>query len=251
MTDPRTDTHPDADANTTAPQLVVLIGPAGAGKSTWAAAHYQPHQVHSLDQLRAVVSDDECDQDATADALVLLPAILHTRLARRLTTVVDATSTSVADRAWLLGIAAEHQVPAVAVVVTTPLEVCLARQAARPGPAPGRRWGRAVPAAVVATQHADTRAALATLHTEGFTHVTEIGSPLPGASVGTEIHYQTYCAATDTAGTVAHTVDSLDEADRLAANHARSDVDVHVTAVVRPDGRDLVREWEHTHAAVL
>lgn len=257
MTDPRTDTHPDADAdaNTTAPQLVVLIGPAGAGKSTWAGAHYQPHQVHSLDQLRAVVSDDECDQDATADALVLLTAILHTRLARRLTTVVDATSTSVADRAWLLGIAAEHQVPAVAVTFTTPLEVCLARQAARPGPAPGRRWGRAVPAAAVTTQHADTHAALATLRAEGFTHVTEIGRAPRGAGVGTEIRYQMYAAATDTAGvatlTVAHTVDSLDEADRLAANHARSDVDVHVTAVVRPDGRDLVQEWEQARADVL
>ncbi|MER6757592.1 ATP-binding protein [Micromonospora echinofusca] len=238
-----------------APHLVVLIGPAGAGKSTWAAAHYRPHQVYSLDWLRAVAADDECDQDATADALTLLTAILHTRLARRLTTVVDATSTSVADRAWLLAIAAEHQVPAVAVVVTADLRVCLARQAARPGPTPGRRWGRAVPAAVVTRQHADTHAALATLRAEGFAHVTEIGSSLPGSSVGTEIHYQTYAAATDTAGTatltVAHTVDSLGEADRLAANHARADVDVHVTAVVRPDGRDLVQEWEHAHADVL
>ncbi|MEU4165171.1 AAA family ATPase [Actinoplanes sp. NPDC026670] len=235
--------------------LAVLLGPSGSGKSTFAAAHYRPHQVYSLDWLRAVAADDECDQDATADALTLLTAILHTRLARRLTTVVDATSTSVADRAWLLAIAAEHQVPAVAVVVTADLRVCLARQAARPGPTPGRRWGRAVPAAVVTRQHADTHAALATLHTEGFAQVTEIGSPLPGSPVGTEIHYQTYCAATDTAGTatltVAHTVDSLDEADRLAADHARSDVDVHVTAVIRPDGRDLVQEWEHTHADVL
>ncbi|MFG1892148.1 AAA family ATPase [Micromonospora sp. NPDC049051] len=251
MTDPRTDTHPNAGANTTAPQLVVLIGPAGAGKSTWAGAHYQSHQVHSLDWLRAVVSDDECDQDATADALVLLTAILHTRLARRLTTVVDATSTSVADRAWLLGIAAEHQVPAVAVTFTTPLEVCLARQAARPGPAPGRRWGRAVPAAAVVDQHARTCDALATLHAEGFTHVTEI----EGGDIATEIHYQTYDAVTDTAGaatlTVAHLVDGLGEADRLAAAHAGSDVDVDVTAVVRPDGRDLVREWERTHADVL
>ncbi|MFY1599534.1 AAA family ATPase [Micromonospora sp. WMMD737] len=238
-----------------APRLVVLIGPSGAGKSSFAAAHYRPHQVYSLDWLRAVVADDECDQDATADALTLLTAILHTRLTRRLTTVVDATSSSVADRAWLLAIAGEHQVPVEAVVVTAPLAVCLARQAARPGPAPGRRWGRAVPADVVTAQHADTIAALDTLRAEGFAHVTEIGSSLPGSAAGTEIHYQTYAAATGTSGvatlTVAHTVDSLGEADRLAAKHARADVDVHVTAVVRPDGRDLVREWEHAHADVL
>lgn len=64
--------------------------------------------------------------------------------------------------------------PATAVVFTTPLRVCLARQADRPGPAPGRRWGRAVPAAVVIVdQHARTRAALATLHGEGFARVVE------------------------------------------------------------------------------
>ncbi|SCL43866.1 Predicted kinase [Micromonospora citrea] len=165
---------PAATGNTTVPQLVVLIGPAGAGKSTYAAARYQPHQVYSLDQLRAVVADDDCDQDATTDARAILAAILEARLSRRLVTVVDATNAGVADRAWLLALAGRHQVPATAVVFTTPLRVCLARQANRPGPAPGRRWGRAVQAAAVVEQHVRTQAALATLTAEGFTHVTEI-----------------------------------------------------------------------------
>lgn len=117
--------------------------------------------------------DDECDQDATADARTILAAILDARLSRRLTTVADATSTSAADRTWLVALAARHRVPVTAVVFTTPLRVCLARQSARPGPAPGRRWGRAVPAAVVVDQHARTRAALATLHGEGFARVIE------------------------------------------------------------------------------
>lgn len=164
--------RPDVGARK--PELVVLIGPAGAGKSTWAAARYQPHQVHSLDGLRAVVADDECDQDATADARTILAAIVDARLSRRLTTVVDATSTSAADRAWLLALAARHQVPAAAVVFLAPLQVCLARQAGRPGPAPGRRWGRAVPAAVVRDQHAHTLDSLNTLRAEGFTRIVHV-----------------------------------------------------------------------------
>ncbi|MEV0944929.1 hypothetical protein AB0I90_31755 [Micromonospora wenchangensis] len=58
---------------------------------------------------------------------------------------------------------AAHQVPATAVVFTTPLQVCLDRQEARPGPAPGRRWRRTVPAVAVADQHALTQSALDTM----------------------------------------------------------------------------------------
>lgn len=72
-------------------QLVVLIGAAGASKSTWAAARYQASQVVSLDALRVVVADDECDQDANAHAVALLLAIVEARLSRQLATVVDAT----------------------------------------------------------------------------------------------------------------------------------------------------------------
>jgi hypothetical protein len=62
-------------------RLIVLIGAAGAGKSSWAAAHYPAEQVLCLDQLRAVVSGDECDQDATGAAVELLLAAVHYRLA--------------------------------------------------------------------------------------------------------------------------------------------------------------------------
>jgi predicted kinase len=168
-------TRHDADPAGEGPHLVVLIGAAGAGKSTWAAARYRTSQVVSLDVLREVVADDENDQDATADAVALLLAIVDARLSRRLTTVVDATNGVAAERAGLLAAAGRHQVPAVAVVFGTPLETCLARQRDRPAALPGRRWGRAVPESVVRNQHQRTRDSLATLTAEGFTHVVQVG----------------------------------------------------------------------------
>jgi len=156
------------------PALVLLIGASGSGKSTLAHRYYEPSQIVSLDALRAVVSDDECDQSATLDAVGLLKAIVAARLARRLTTVVDATNGVPAERADLLALAAAHEMPAAAVVVDTDLDVCLARQRSRDGPLPGRRWGRAVPDAVVRNQHARTRASLDALPGEGVSTVLHL-----------------------------------------------------------------------------
>jgi predicted kinase len=153
------------------PAVVCLLGAAGAGKSTWASRHFLPSQILCLDRLRELVADDECDQDATGDAVAVLDVVLRARLRRRLITVLDATNAEAVVRAELVALAAAHQMPAVAVVLDTPLEVCLARQAARPGPEPRRRWGRAVPPEVVRRQHAEVAAATAGLAAEGFAHV--------------------------------------------------------------------------------
>lgn len=73
------------------PSLVVLIGAAGSGKSTWAST-WPATQVLELDRFRALVSDDSGCQEATCDAVFALEAVLEARLARRKMTVVDATS---------------------------------------------------------------------------------------------------------------------------------------------------------------
>jgi predicted kinase len=161
------------------PALVLLIGASGSGKSTLATRHYQGSQIVSLDALRGVVADDECDQSATLDAVGLLRAIVAARLARRLTTVVDATNGVAAERAELLTLAVAHGMPAAAVVVDTDLDVCLARQRSRAGPLPGRRWGRAVPDPVVRNQHARTRASLGALPGEGVATVLHLTGPGP------------------------------------------------------------------------
>jgi predicted kinase len=92
-------------------------------------------------------------------------------LARRLTTVVDATNTLARVRTELAEMGRAVGVPCVAVAVVTPLPVCLARNEARPGPASGARWGRRVPEPTVHAQHAQVMASLPLLRGEGFSRV--------------------------------------------------------------------------------
>ncbi|WAU82359.1 ATP-binding protein [Streptomyces sp. Qhu-G9] len=113
------------------PVLVVLLGAAGSGKSTTAAT-WPPESVLELDTFRELVSEDVLDQDATEEAVYALGTVVESRLARRLTTVVDADHTDVALRTKLLAIAERYDVPAVALVMTTPLRLCLDRNARRP-----------------------------------------------------------------------------------------------------------------------
>ena len=116
--------------------LVVLIGIAGSGKSTFAARHFTPTQVLSSDTLRAMISDSPSAQAATDDAFDLLHRILAMRLRRGRLTVVDATNVEEWARRELIVEARRHRRPVVAIVLDVPLEVAVARNAARPAPRP-------------------------------------------------------------------------------------------------------------------
>ncbi len=72
-----------------APAVVVLIGPTGSGKSTWAAARYRRDEIVSSDDLRAVVGTGPHDLDASTDAFAVLDQIVAARIRRGLTTVID------------------------------------------------------------------------------------------------------------------------------------------------------------------
>ena len=114
------------------PSLVVLVGAAGSGKSTFAARWFQPSEILSSDAFREILIGDASDQRATKTAF----SIIHREVTKRLhagrTVVVDATNVDASARRQLIARAGFANVPAVAIVFALPREVVLARNAARP-----------------------------------------------------------------------------------------------------------------------
>ena len=151
------------------PSLVALIGPSGSGKSTFAARHFAPTETLSSDAYRAIVGDDANDQSVTAPAFAALHAVAAIRLRLGRLTVVDATSVKPRDRAALVRLAREHDVPAVAVVLNLDERTCLQRNAARAD----RQFG----AHVVRTHIQQLRRDLRGLEREGFRPVTILNTP--------------------------------------------------------------------------
>jgi protein phosphatase len=148
--------------------LVLLVGPVGAGKSTWAAGRFPPAEILSSDAIREWVSGDAADQDATADAFRVLHAVARARLRRGLRCVIDATNLTRGGRRSLLSLAARAGRPAMAVVFEVPLEVCLARNAARAG--------RRVPDEVVRRHVEELGIARAQLPSEGYVAIRVVGA---------------------------------------------------------------------------
>ncbi len=151
-----------------ADSLVVLVGAAGSGKTTFARRHFEPGRILSSDDFRALVADDAADQDATADAFRALHAVTRARLRRGLLTVIDATNVRFASRESLLSTAARYRRPAIAIALDLPLETCLARNAARSDRAP-------VPDHVVREHTLLFRRSIPHLGEEGFRQVIVLG----------------------------------------------------------------------------
>ncbi|WP_341267909.1 polynucleotide kinase-phosphatase [Gordonia malaquae] len=146
--------------------LVLLVGTSGSGKSTFAARHFLPTEVVSSDVCRGLVSDDENDLAATADAFDLLHHLVGIRLRRGLLTVVDATNTQPKSRASLIRLARDHDVLVDAVVLDVPESVAVARNDARSD----RDFG----AHVIRRQRADLKRSLSKMRKEGFRRVHQL-----------------------------------------------------------------------------
>ena len=148
--------------------LVLLVGVAASGKSTFAGRHFATTEVLSSDAMRAMIADNPGAQGATDDAFDLLHRVLAMRLRRGRLTVVDATNVEDWARSQLIAVARRHRRPAVAIVLELPLEVALERNAARAAPRP--------PPAALRRQHRWLKDSLPALADEGFAAVHHLPS---------------------------------------------------------------------------
>jgi protein phosphatase len=161
------------------PSLIVLVGAAGAGKSTLAARLFEPDEIVSSDALRAVISGDEADQRVSGVAFRILHRTVARRLADRRLTVVDATNTVASDRGPLLAKARSGGIPAVAIVLDLDGEAVRVQNAGR---------SRVVDQEAIDRHLAGVRRAVDgdLLALEGFDQVIVLRSPADAVALSVE-----------------------------------------------------------------
>jgi predicted kinase len=118
--------------------LLVLVGAAGAGKSTWAARVAPTNHTVSSDALRAAVGLHERDVRASKDAFELLDHMVDVRLRRGLGVIVDTTGLEAPRRAAWLAMARKRGRPAHVVVLDPPAAEVRRRNKARSNPVPSK-----------------------------------------------------------------------------------------------------------------
>jgi protein phosphatase len=143
--------------------IVALVGASGSGKSTFARKHFRPTEVLSSDFCRGLVSDDENDQSASADAFDVLHYIAGKRLARGNLVVIDATNVSQEGRKPLLALSKQYHAIPVAIVFDLPEKLCQERNENRPD----RNFGPHV----VRRHTQQLRRSIPGLRKEGFRYV--------------------------------------------------------------------------------
>ena len=142
--------------------LVLLCGPAGCGKSTFAAKHFMPTQVVSSDSCRAMVSDDATNQRVSGHAFDLFFFIIEKRLLLRRLTVADATNLKREDRKPLVKTARWFGFKTAIIAFNTSLQTCLARN---------RKRGCVVPEDALMAQYEMFEKTLVSINHERFDKV--------------------------------------------------------------------------------
>jgi predicted kinase len=135
-------------------EVVILLGAAGSGKTSWWRGRYDPWQVVSLDDFRLRLADDVADQEVNPVAAAMVRELLEHRTRAGLATVVDGTHYRREYRAPYLSTARAYGRPTIGVLFHTRLDVCLARQNEheRARRRPGQPNGKIVPPEAVTRQ---------------------------------------------------------------------------------------------------
>jgi predicted kinase len=151
--------------------VVLLVGAAGSGKSTFARRHFPADAIISSDSFREAIAGDAADQRHNGPVFKALHRALEGRLAAGRLAVIDATNLTAAARREIRERARLTGTPVIAIVFDLPAEVVRRQNAARPG--------RHVPDAIVERHLARLAVTLdrGTLEAEGYARVVALRDP--------------------------------------------------------------------------
>lgn len=148
--------------------VVALIGATSSGKSSFASRYFKPTEILSSDYFRAVVCDDEGDQNCSGDAFDLLYYAANKRLDNMKLTVIDATNVQAAARKKIIELARAQNVHAVAIVLDLPFDILRERNRSRSN--------RNYSDRVISGHCRDLKRSLKNLKREGFRFVYVLNS---------------------------------------------------------------------------
>ena len=107
--------------------LLVLCGPAGSGKSTFAAQRFAETTIVSSDRCRAMICDDENNQSVNHDTFELFHLIMQKRLSLGRFTVADSTALHPDARRKLRDLSRHFGFFGCLLMFNIPPEICLER----------------------------------------------------------------------------------------------------------------------------
>ncbi|MCO4768460.1 MAG: AAA family ATPase [Deltaproteobacteria bacterium] len=113
------------------PSLVVLCGPAGCGKSTFAARWFRETEVLCADTVRGWLCDNPAEQGINESVFEVLHRIAELRLANGRLTVIDATNLEASARLPLRQLARRARLPSHLIVISADLETIRERNQRR------------------------------------------------------------------------------------------------------------------------
>lgn len=116
---------------TSGPVMILMVGPAGSGKSTYVRENFPGYAVLNADSIRLDLTGDESNQERNPEVF----SVMRRRLAKFLrsgqSAVVDNTNVKQPSRTELYEIAKAFDARIEAHVMQTDLAMCLRRNAGR------------------------------------------------------------------------------------------------------------------------